>query len=148
MELRAQVFRAILAFYIFVLVTLRNFENRDLFILSVIITIFSFLCMVQITLADLNYQNDIRESSESAEKRTKKQTSLWAILPDGDIFQQKESIFLFSVWYFQDPDRCFWSSQSHCLHHRKTFGFLFITFPALWHLLSNQRHHLLPIIDI
>ena len=36
----------------------------------------SILAMVYITLADLNCQNDVRESSESAEKRTKKQIYL------------------------------------------------------------------------
>ena len=99
MKLRSEVFRAILAFYLIVLVTLRNFENQDLFILSVIITIFSFLCMVQITLADLNYQNDIRESCESAEKRTKKQIYLRAIFPD-DLFLQNYFFFLFENYLF------------------------------------------------
>ena len=49
--------------------------------------------------------------------------------------------FLFCVWYFQDPDRCFWSSQSQCLHQSKTLGSLFVTFLTLWHFLYQHFHH-------
>ena len=46
---------------------------------------------------------------------------------------------IFYIWYVLDLDRCFWSTQSQCLHHRKTLGFLFVTFLILCLLLTSSQ---------
>ena len=105
----------------------------------------SILATVYITLADLNCQNDVRESSESAEKRTKKQIYLSEQFCQAGIFLCKllflQSLIFSGSWSMVliHPDR---ASPSDVRpsdlppSHRTYFDTFFINTNA-----SNLRHH-------